>query len=196
MPPRRRLTPSARRDLLLDVAEGLFAQEGYDEVRMERIASAASVSRALLYQHFPTKRELFAAVYQRAAERLLDATVLDPDLPLPDQVRAGLDEHFDYFEANRRTVLDANRTLSGDPVIQAIITEELSVLRDRMLAVVGLAGPQRATATTVLMGWLVFVRVLSVEWLVEPSCTRDELREICTSALLGALGPVLGGDSP
>src|ERR1044072_8144456 len=103
MPPRSRLTPSARRDLLLDVAERLFAQEGYDDVRMDRIATDAEVSRALVYQHFPTKRELFAAVYRRAGERLLDATVLDPDLPLPDQVRAGLDEHFDYFEANRRT---------------------------------------------------------------------------------------------
>jgi hypothetical protein len=123
---------------------------------------------------------------------LLEATVLDADLPLADQVRAGLDEHFDYFEANRRTVLDANRTHGGDPVIQAIITGELSVLRDRMLDVVGLDEDHRATAATTLMGWLVFVRVLSVEWLEEPTCSRVELREICTSALLGALAPVMG----
>ncbi len=194
MPPRRRLTPEARRDTLLDVAEGLFARVGYDEVRMERVATGAEVSRALLYQHFPNKRELFAAVYRRAADRLLEATVLDADLPLADQVRAGLDEHFDYFEANRRTVLDANRTLGGDPVIQAIITGELSVLRDRMLDVVGLDADHRATAATTLMGWLVFVRVLSVEWLEAPTCSRVELREICTSALLGALAPLLQGD--
>ncbi len=194
MPPRRRLTPEARRDTLLDVAEGLFAQVGYDDVRMERVAAGADVSRALLYQHFPNKRELFAAVYRRAADRLLDATVLDPDLPLADQVRAGLDEHFDYFEANRRTVLDANRTLGGDPVIQAIITGELSTLRDRMLDVAGFDDRRRATAATVLMGWLVFVRVLSIEWLLEPTCTREELREICTAALLGALAPIMGSD--
>lgn len=194
MPPRRRLTPEARRDTLLDVAEGLFAQVGYDEVRMERVATGAEVSRALLYQHFPNKRELFAAVYRRAADRLLEATVLDADLPLADQVRAGLDEHFDYFEANRRTVLDANRTLSGDPVIQAIITGELSTLRDRMLGVIGLEDRRRATAANALMGWLVFVRVLSVEWLLEPTCSRDELREICTSAVLGALAPIMGAD--
>jgi AcrR family transcriptional regulator len=194
MSPRQRLTPEARRETLLDTAEGLFAREGYDEVRMERISAAAGVSRALLYQHFPSKRELFAAAYRRAADRLLDATVLDPGLPLADQVRAGLDEHLDYFEANRRTVLDANRTLGGDPVIQAIITGELSVLRDRMLDVVGLDDRRRSMAATTLMGWLVFVRVLSVEWLLEPSCSRDELREICTSALLGALEPVMRSD--
>lgn len=192
MPPRPRLTPDARRGLFLDVAERLFAQQGYDEVRMEQVAAETGVSRALLYQHFPNKRELFAAVYRRAADRLLDVTVLDPTLPLDDQVRSGLDEHFDYFEANRRTVLDANRTLGGDPVIQAIITGELSALRDRMLEVVGLDDARRATAATVLMGWLVFVRVLSVEWLTAPMCTRDQLREICTSALLGALTPVMG----
>ena len=192
MPPRSRLTPDARRGLFVDVAERLFAQQGYDEVRMEQVAAETGVSRALLYQHFPNKRELFAAVYRRAADRLLDVTVLDPTLPLDDQVRSGLDEHFDYFEANRRTVLDANRTLGGDPVIQAIITGELSALRDRMLEVVGLDDARRATAATVLMGWLVFVRVLSVEWLTAPMCTREELREICTSALLGALTPVMG----
>ena len=194
MPPRTRLTPEARRETLLDVAEGQFAQEGYDEIRMDRVAAGAGVSRALLYQHFPNKRDLFAAVYRRAADRLLDATVLDPGLPLADQVRAGLDEHFDYFEANRRTVLDANRTLGGDPVIQAIITGELSVLRDRMLDVVVVDDERRATAASTLMGWLVFVRVLTVEWLLEPTCSRVELREICTSALLGALAPLMRSD--
>jgi hypothetical protein len=45
-----------------------------------------------------------------------------------EQVAAGLDAHIDYFVANRHTVLAANRVLSGDPVIQAIISDELAEL--------------------------------------------------------------------
>jgi len=69
----------------------------------------------LLYRHFPGKRELFAAVYRRASDDLLAASPVVPDLPLAGQVAAGLDAHLDYFVANRRTVLAANRTLAGDP---------------------------------------------------------------------------------
>ena len=57
-------------------------------------------------------------------------TELDTHHPIAEQVAAGLDAHLDYFVANRRTVLAANRVLAGDPVVQAIITDELEVLAD------------------------------------------------------------------
>lgn len=34
---------------------------------MDEVAQRAGVSRGLLYRHFPTKHDLFAAVYRRAA---------------------------------------------------------------------------------------------------------------------------------
>lgn len=187
---RRRLTADARRDELLDIGERFFAARPFDEVLMEDVAAHAGVSRALLYRHFPTKRDLFAAVYQRAADRLLAVTELDSILPLADQVAAGLDAHIDYFVANRRTVLAANRALAGDPVIQAIISDELAVLRERLLEVIGIDGRRREAVSAVLMSWLVFVRVLCVDWLASPTFSRTELRDVCTGALLGALGPI------
>lgn len=187
---RRRLTCEARRDELLDSGARLFAVRPFDQVLMEDVAERAGVSRALLYRHFPTKRDLFAAIYQRAADRLLEVTVLDPKLPLVDQVADGLDAHIDYFVENRHTVLTANRALSGDPVIQAIISDELAVLRHRLLDAAGLDGPRREAVSAVLMSWLVFVRILCVEWLASQTFSRTELRDICTGALLGALAPI------
>ena len=36
---------------------------------MQHVADAAGISRALLYRHFPTKRDLFAAVYRPRRRR-------------------------------------------------------------------------------------------------------------------------------
>ena len=163
---------------------------------MEQIAEHASISRALLYRHFRTKRDLFAAVYQQAADHLLAQTELDPAVPMIEQITAGLETHFDYFLANRNTVLAANRTLLGDPVIQAVIADELAVLRQRLVDASGLTKHARDLLSAALAGWLLFVRVLCVEWLVTQSFSRTELREICIGALLGALDGVTGLASP
>lgn len=182
-----RLSIDERRNQLIDAGAALFAARSYDDVVMDHVAEKAGISRALLYRHFPAKRDLFAAVYQRAAEQLLAASDIDPTKPLTDQVAAGLDAHFDYFEQNRKTVLSANRTLAGDPTVQTIITDELTVLRQRMLAAAVRGDPK--AVSSVLMGWLVFVRTLSVDWLATGSMSRTELRETCLGALLGALTP-------
>jgi AcrR family transcriptional regulator len=189
--PRRRLTPDERRDELLDVGAQVFATKAYDDVLMDEIAEQAGVSRALLYRYVTSKRDLFAAIYQRAADRLLAATEVDPNVPVALQVSAGLDAHLDYFAANRHTVLAANRVLSGDPMIQAIISEELAELRRRLLDALGLQGHPRAVASAVLHAWLLFVRAMCVEWLEKETLSRDELRDVCLGALMGAIGPAV-----
>jgi AcrR family transcriptional regulator len=188
MPARRRLSREERRRGLVDAGAALFAAHAYDDVLMEDVAERAGVSRALLYTHFPSKRDLFAAVYSHAAEQLIDATELDDDRPLAEQVSAGLDAHIDYFLANRSTVLAANRVLAGDPTIQAIISDELAVLRARLVDAIGVE--RREAVSAVLMSWLVFVRVLCVDWLENETSSRVELRDMCLGALQGALAPI------
>lgn len=190
MTPRRRLDPAARRSELVDVGSRFFAEAPYDAVQMDEVARRAGVSRALLYRHFSSKRDLFAAVYRRAADRLLDEVEIDPTGPLADQVAAGLDTHLDYFVANRFAVLAANRTLAGDPVIQAVVADELGELRRRVLDAMDVTGTARAAASAALMSWLEFVRVLCVEWLANEAFSRAELRDICLGALWGALGSI------
>lgn len=195
MSPRQRLSPADRRAQLLSVGAALFAARPYEEVLMEEVAAQAGVSRALLYRHFPGKRDLFAAVYQQAADQLLGESRFDPSDTLVEQLVEGMDAHLDYFVANRHAVLAANRVLAGDPVIQTIMTNELDALRDRLLGVLPLADQAtRAAVSQVLRGWLVFVQVLVVDWLTEETCTRTEVRDACIGACIGALRPLLPVD--
>jgi AcrR family transcriptional regulator len=59
---RRRLSHALRREQLLAVALGEFGRRGFHLTQMEHVAVAAHVSKALLYQHFDSKEELFAEV--------------------------------------------------------------------------------------------------------------------------------------
>lgn len=56
-----------RKVLILDAAESLFAQYGYDGVTLRQITKKAGVDLALANYHFGPKRDLFNAVLERRA---------------------------------------------------------------------------------------------------------------------------------
>jgi AcrR family transcriptional regulator len=66
----KRLNSDDRRALILAAAAGLFAREGVP-APTARIAAAANVSEPILYRHFSSKQELFAAVVEQAGELIL-----------------------------------------------------------------------------------------------------------------------------
>jgi AcrR family transcriptional regulator len=70
-----RLTATARREQLLDVALAVFARHGYHDTSMNDIADAAGVTKPVLYQHFDSKRELYQALLDQVGTRLLSGIV-------------------------------------------------------------------------------------------------------------------------
>src|SRR4051794_32492928 len=70
---RRRLRPEQRRELILAAAAEEFGHRGHRGARMEDIARAAGVTKAVLYDHFPSKSELHAEVVGRASDHLVTA---------------------------------------------------------------------------------------------------------------------------
>lgn len=69
---RRRLSSEARRETLLDAAREEFGRRGYYLTQMDHVAAAAGVSKALVYQHFESKEELFAAVSQQIVDTFVE----------------------------------------------------------------------------------------------------------------------------
>jgi AcrR family transcriptional regulator len=65
--------PRARREqLILDVAGGVFAREGYHSASMDEIAELAGVSKPMLYAYFGSKEGLYLAYVERAGSELLE----------------------------------------------------------------------------------------------------------------------------
>jgi AcrR family transcriptional regulator len=68
-----RLTADLRRTQLLDRALPLFAIAGYRGTTTARIVKAAGVTPPILYRHFSGKRDLFEALLEHAADKVLDS---------------------------------------------------------------------------------------------------------------------------
>ena len=68
--PSRKSDSNNYKELILDSAEGLFAQHGFYGVSTRQVATEAGVDVALVHYYFGTKRGLFDAVFLRRAEIL------------------------------------------------------------------------------------------------------------------------------
>lgn len=72
--PRPRGRPSeGAREALVEAARDLFLAEDYEEVSTEQILDRSGVSRGALYHHFPSKLDLFEAVYEATERRHVEA---------------------------------------------------------------------------------------------------------------------------
>lgn len=98
MPPGRHLVPrdfvaqNQRERMLLATVE-LVAERGYQKTTIELIAKTARVALSTFYEHFSNKEECFLAAFDECVSAAAEVfgELVDPDLPWPDQIAAGLE---------------------------------------------------------------------------------------------------------
>lgn len=84
----------AKRTAIVTAATAAFLAQGYEAASMDAIAADACVSKRTVYNHFPSKRDLFGAVTERLYAGLLEADALlaltsgPPEEALPRLARA------------------------------------------------------------------------------------------------------------
>jgi hypothetical protein len=73
--------------------------------------------------------------------------------------------------------------LSDDPAVQAIVTDELNVIGQRLIdKLVAEGRHQREVTEVAVEGWLAFVRASCVKWVQSQKVPRADLTEMCLSA--------------
>src|SRR5262245_19969108 len=88
-----------RRVEILDAAARLFAARGYADADTQVLADELGVGKGTIYRYFPSKRELFLAVADRAMRRLreaVDAAIADVAEPL-QRVAKAIRTYLDFF---------------------------------------------------------------------------------------------------
>jgi len=65
------MTAAERREQLIEIARGLFAERGFDGTSIEEVAARAEVSKPVVYEHFGGKEGLYAVVVDREVRQLL-----------------------------------------------------------------------------------------------------------------------------
>ncbi len=78
-----------KREAILDAAVQEFGASGFDNTSMDCISEVAGVSKRTVYNHFPSKEDLFAAIVERLKSRCdsLKEHPCDPQKSLEQQLR-------------------------------------------------------------------------------------------------------------
>lgn len=98
-----RLPAAQRREQLLDVAMTTFSEQGYHGASMNDVAAAAGVTKPVLYQHFPSKRELYLELLDTVGSRLGEVITESAVGDTPrDRARGALVAYFEYVADNKR----------------------------------------------------------------------------------------------
>ena len=120
--PRRRMPAPLRREGILAAAEEVFARRGYHGAALDDIAQAAGISKALIYEHFASKRELHASLVNAHVEEIFQRLQASAgvDRPGEERLRGGIDAFLSFVEEHR----EAWRALfrdAADPEVGEVI---------------------------------------------------------------------------
>ncbi len=107
-----------------------FGERGYAEASLRDIAASAGVTTPVLYDHFDSKAELYAAVAWRQADSLLAYWSSPPTGTVEEVFRATIERIFEWIEANPQ----GWRILFADVPSDPVLAKTLTALLDRAAA--------------------------------------------------------------
>jgi AcrR family transcriptional regulator len=101
---KREMNKTRRREAILNAAEKLFAEKGFENTAIDDVAKGAGLTKRTLYQYFLSKEDLFYAValkggkkltfdYEEAFKRGRDAL---------DKIRRGNEAYLQFFQNDLR----------------------------------------------------------------------------------------------
>jgi AcrR family transcriptional regulator len=91
------------REAILDAAERVFGDDGYEATKVQRIAAEAGVSLTTLYGVLESKWEIYRAVHRRRLAEVMDLVrgALRDDMPVLEQLVAGTRAQLRFFMQRR-----------------------------------------------------------------------------------------------
>ncbi|KQH77397.1 MULTISPECIES: TetR/AcrR family transcriptional regulator [Mycobacterium] len=176
---------------ILNAAQEVLIAHGYDGASTNRIAAAAGVSPGSLYQYFPNKDAIVAAVIDRYSDELAAAVAStlaqSLDQPAPDHVRSSVAALLDALDVHPeflRAVIEQTPRLGSSGKLVAFeqriseLTMAYLMLNRRQV---------RPDVRFDTASWMLvrMVEHLTIRYILDrPDISRDEfLSEITTLAL-------------
>jgi AcrR family transcriptional regulator len=160
-----RLPRDERRAQLLSAALEVFTAAGYHSAAMDEIADRANVSKPVLYQHFPSKLELYLAVLDLHIDSLVFAIqkAIAEHRSNADRVRATVEAYFGFIDSEGeafRLLFESDMNLEPQvrerlnrmtydcaAAVSAVISIDTGLAKEEsMMLAVGLIGTVQTTA--------------------------------------------------
>lgn len=144
---RRTAAATASKNAILDAAEALFAEKGYDATSLQEISDQAGVTRGLPNYFFGSKEDLYRAVLERVFTLSLTQELLTfirdqkqrPGSTPAEGLRIVIERIFDFFMTHPTFIriteweaLNGGRFLGNLPTLVATLREALQVLHEEV----------------------------------------------------------------
>jgi AcrR family transcriptional regulator len=117
--------PGFTREQLLKAAAAVFAEKGFENASLQRIASRAGVTSATVYRHFESKADLLLGVVEQALHAMPVAERLEGDDVLaPRDFARMISSYADPGLATlRRLAIEIHAAASRDPEAGALLRD-------------------------------------------------------------------------
>ena len=199
------------RELIIRVAQRLFAKQGYASTSIDEVLKGAGVARGALYHHFRDKEDLFGEIFKKllreSHQKVVEAAASSPTANIWDRLRHGREAFLDRWTdpgVCRVLLLDGPSVLS--PKARREINESLGVeFMDNALVLGSLrelqsAGEIRLSSfepLATILGGAFDAAALAIATSEEPKVARAQVSEalnVLVDGLQARLKPSQGGD--
>ncbi|MFE0253361.1 TetR/AcrR family transcriptional regulator [Streptomyces sp. NPDC059010] len=173
---RRRMGVDERRQQLIGVALDLFSRRSPDDVSIDEIASAAGISRPLVYHYFPGKLSLYEAALKRASEELAGRFVEPREGPLGARLLRVMRRFFDFVEEHGPgfSALMRGGPAVGSTATNALIDSVRQAAYVQILSHLRVENPP-ARLELVVRSWISLAESTALIWLDGRRIPRAEL---------------------
>jgi AcrR family transcriptional regulator len=165
-----------RRQQLIGVALELFARRSPDEVSIDEIASAAGISRPLVYHYFPGKLSLYEAALKRAAQDLASRFEEPHQGSLGGRLLRVMRRFFDFVDEHGPgfSALMRGGPAVGSSATNALIDSVRQVAYEQILSHLRVPDPP-ARLELLIRSWISLVESTALIWLDGRRIPRAEL---------------------
>ncbi|GAB2840531.1 TetR/AcrR family transcriptional regulator [Streptomyces deserti] len=173
---RRRMGVEERRQQLIGVALELFSRRSPDEVSIDEIASAAGISRPLVYHYFPGKLSLYEAALKRASDDLAARFVEPREGPLGARLLRVMGRFFDFVDEHGPGFYALMRggPAVGSSTTNALIDSVRQAAYVQILSHLDVTDPP-ARLELVVRSWISLAESTALLWLDGRRIPRAEL---------------------
>ncbi|MEV5176351.1 TetR/AcrR family transcriptional regulator [Streptomyces flaveolus] len=173
---RRRMGVEERRQQLIGVALDLFSRRSPDEVSIDEIASAAGISRPLVYHYFPGKLSLYEAALKRASEDLASRFAEPHEGPLGARLLRVMGRFFDFVDEHGPgfSALMRGGPAVGSTTTNALVDSVRQAAYDQILSHLGVAEAS-PRLELVVRSWISLAESTALIWLDGRLIPRAEL---------------------
>ena len=169
---------------MLDAANELLAERGYEEVSVEDIARSAGVARGLVHHYFGGRKEVYLALLERLAAVREDKLPPSVGRSARARVENSVSRWLDWTEANRTIYLGT--IAPGEDLADPEVRQVVAGLRDRAVALLATFHADIAQDTPrlryALECWTGLNRAATRRWL-RGEATREATHELLASTL-------------